>query len=236
MPIDGEAEVGDLDDGGRRIAGVKGEHEDVACRKVAMNHARAAERDHARANLLEHLELVRHRHLVLARLEELVERAVRRELREEQLIGAFGAETEVPHEARMPTELHERRRLLLARAAGFHAQHCNRLRTPAESAAVDRLEAAMREHTPVKGHGGTRNELEVRREPLLDRVPQSMVLGERVVGKLCPGLWARVVRCEPALDVGAIVAVAIGAGNGVAHDPTANRAQEGRGRRTVHAM
>eukprot|EP00900_Chrysochromulina_parva_P004378 jgi/Chrpa1/13941/Chrysochromulina_OHIO_Genome00012495-RA len=79
-----------------------------------MNHPRAADRDHARADLLEHLELVRHRHLVLASLEELVERAVRRELGEEQLVGAFGAETEVTHEVRMPTELHELLRLLLA--------------------------------------------------------------------------------------------------------------------------
>ena len=79
-----------------------------------MNHPRAADRDHARADLLEHLELVWQRHLVHVRLEELVERAVRRELSEEQLLGAFGAETEVPHEVRMPTELHELLRLLLA--------------------------------------------------------------------------------------------------------------------------
>ena len=74
------------------------------------------------------------------------------------------------------------------------------------------------------------NELEVRREPLLDRVPQRVVWGERLVGKPCPSSWARAVRCEPALDVGSLVAVAIGTGDGVAHDLAAYRAEEGRGR------
>ena len=81
---------------------------------------------------------------------------------------------------------------------------------------VDRLEAAMRERGFVKCHGGTRNELEVRREPLLDRVPHRMVGVEHVVGKLRPGLWAGVVRVDLELDAGALVAVTIGTGDGVA--------------------
>jgi hypothetical protein len=45
-----------------------------------------------------------------------------------------------------------------------------------------------------------------------------IVGGERVVRKLRSGAWARVVRGEPALDAGALVAVAVGTGDGVAHD------------------
>ena len=60
---------------------------------------------------------------------------------------------------------------------------------PLELSVVDRLEAAMRERLLVKGHGGTRNELEVRREPLRYRVPQRVVGGDRLVGKLRPSFW-----------------------------------------------
>ena len=43
-----------------------------------------------------------------------------------------------------------------------------------------------------------------------------MVGVEHVVGKLRPGLLAGVVRGDPELDAGALVAVTIGTGDGVA--------------------
>ena len=84
-----------------------------------------------------------------------------RELGEEQLLGAFGADTEVPHERPSFTSVF---------ASSSHEPLMRR--APLECASVDRLEAAMRDRVLVKGHGGSRNEIEVRREPLLDRIPQ----------------------------------------------------------------
>ena len=147
-----------------------------------------------------------------------------RELGEEQLLGAFGADTEVPHERPSFTSVF---------ASSSHEPLMRR--APLECASVDRLEAAMRDRLLVKRHGGTRNELEVRREPLLDCIPQCVVGGERLVGKLRTGLWARVVRGEPELDAVALVAVTIGTGDWVVHYVLVDRAQEGRGRQTVHA-
>ena len=106
------------------------------------------------------------------RLEELVERAVRRELREEELLGAFTAQTEVSHEARIPAELHKLRRLLLVRATQAHAQYRDWLRVPLEGAAMNRLEAALRDRMLIEGDGRTRHEFEVRSEPFLNRVAQ----------------------------------------------------------------
>jgi hypothetical protein len=63
--------------------------------------------------------------------------------------------------------------------------------------------------------------------PLLDGTAKRVVGYEHLIGKLCPSPWARVVRCEPALNAGALVAVTVGTVDGVAHDLPADRAQEG---------
>jgi len=57
-----------------------------------------------------------------------------------------------------------------------------------------------------------------------------VVGGESFGEKLRPSSWTRVVRGEPALDVGALVAVTIGTADGVAHDLATDRAHEGRER------
>ena len=54
---------------------------------------------------------------------------------EESIFGDVNAK--IAHETRVPSELHELRRLLLARAAHAHAQHRDRLRAPLQHAAVD---------------------------------------------------------------------------------------------------
>ena len=101
--VNGEAKVCDLDDGGGGVVGIEGEHENVARCQVAVHHIHSTKCDHGPADLAQHRQLVLQRDLVPPVLEKLVQGAVIGELREQQLLGAFGAHAQVAHEALVPT-------------------------------------------------------------------------------------------------------------------------------------
>ena len=153
---------------------------------------------------------------------------MRRELREEQLLWSLGAQAKIAHETRVPSELHELRRLLLARASRPCACAAPQSAPSAPGRRVPRwtdlkLPCAMACSSKVTADRGTSLKLAVSHSSMELR---SAWLGVSVLLDSTAPVRGLVSAGETGLNICPVVAVAVGAANRVAHDLLADWAEE----------